>query len=301
MKTLILLLLVSISARASFVDPKEIRTDLKPIQPADSNITEAEYNALVKEFKDVYTPIVKGFGASLTVLTDWKNNTPNASATQLKTNWLIRSTGGLARQPEMTRDGYLLVLCHEMGHHLGGFSMSPPRIPIPVPGLEPWAANEGQADYFATQVCAKRMWRNHGVENAKFRETSTADVRARCDANWSSTLDQDLCYRVLTAVDSVAKTMAALTKKPVPEFSTPDSTIVDKTNHGHPAPQCRMDTYLQAAICQVQFNEQLIPGKSVSQGIDSEEAEREAAGVSCTNFSGAKVGLRPSCCFKARL
>ena len=66
--------------------------------------------------------------------------------------------GGLARRPEITADGFLLVVCHELGHHLAGY-----------PFIDDWAANEGQADYFATQSCTKNIWQNDNETNSTFR------------------------------------------------------------------------------------------------------------------------------------
>ena len=55
--------------------------------------------------------------------------------------------GGLARHKLVTPDGFALVACHEMGHHLGG-----------APRRGGWASNEGQSDYYATTKCARRIW-----------------------------------------------------------------------------------------------------------------------------------------------
>ena len=56
----------------------------------------------------------------------------------------------------MTPDGFALVLCHELGHHLAG-----------NPRVQAWAANEGQSDYFSTQSCARELWSGETAENAK--------------------------------------------------------------------------------------------------------------------------------------
>ena len=34
--------------------------------------------------------------------------------------WIINLYGGLARHPLITEDAYALVICHEIGHHIGG-------------------------------------------------------------------------------------------------------------------------------------------------------------------------------------
>jgi hypothetical protein len=203
----------------------------------------------------------------------------------------------LARRPELTPDGLALILCHEMGHHLGGFVIAPSQFPFE----KAWAANEGQADYFATQVCSRKIWINETAVNAGFRKTATTKILKLCDSVWNYSSEQDLCYRVLTAAEAMTTTMAVLMKKPIPDFETPDAVEVEKANHSHPLPQCRMDTALEGALCLAPFNEGIIPGKGISGGVESLEAEREAASFSCAQFSGYSIGLRPKCWFKPRL
>ncbi|MGK0367523.1 MAG: hypothetical protein ACI9QD_000659, partial [Thermoproteota archaeon] len=69
-------------------------------------------------------------------------------------------------------------------------------------------------------------------------------------------------------------------------FNTPDSSVASRTNHKHPAAQCRLDTYYQGALCKVIVNDE------VSQSDESQ-------GV-CYRKSGDESGLRPLCWFKPK-
>jgi len=282
-------------AEASFLPESDLRSVVPAYGPA--NMTEPEFRAIISGIEKIYTPIVSVHGGKLSISGDWKSETPNAGATQMFGNWQVKITGGLARRPELTQDGFALILCHELGHHLAGFSFAP----VDNPFAGAWAANEGQSDYFATHVCARKIWEKEIEKNAGFRETASPTIRRSCDAAWLDHEEQNLCYRTLSAAESVAFTMAALMQKPMPAFDTPDPSQVEKTNHAHPAVQCRMDSSFQGAICQAGFNDRLIPGKKVREGKDSVEAEREAARVSCTRYSNYEAGLRPACWFKSRL
>lgn len=281
----------------TWLDPKDIRTDLKPIRATDSNISEAEFRQIIDKIQSVYSPIVSRFGGRLSINSNWSDDTPNAGADQMLGQWKIMLTGGLARQPAMTHDAYTLVICHEMGHHLGGFAFAPAQLPF----LPTWAADEGQADYFSTFVCAKKLWQADEAKNAEFRASASAQVKTKCDAVWSHITEQDLCYRTLAAVQALTTVMADLMKVPVPNLDTPDPKEVSQTSHEHPAAQCRMDTTSQAALCLARFNENLIPGKSYVSDSNTQRAEREASQVSCTHFSGFEIGLRPRCWFKPNL
>lgn len=291
------ILLLSASVEATWISPEDIPKNYKPSLSETANMTETEFREIIKNFQTIYGPIATKHGGRLSISGDWKSETPNAGANQIFGTWQIKITGGLARRPELTQDGFSLIMCHELGHHFGGFVIAP----SPVPVQKAWAANEGQADYYSTQFCARKIWGSDLNKNAEFRKTRSEKIQKACDRVWRETVDQDLCYRTLTAVESMTTTMAAIKKVDKPDFETPDPSAVDRTNHEHPAVQCRMDTTLQGALCQAQFDPNVIPGKTVQQGIDSIEAEREAAQYSCTAVSGFQTGLRPNCWFKARL
>ena len=283
--------------QATFLPQELIRYDLLDKNEKQSDLTEAEFKSMLNRVQSKYKDVVSKHGGRLSISGSWTDTTLNAGARQMFGTWQVQITGGLARRQELTRDGFLLIVCHELGHHLGGFSLAP----SPVPFMSVWAANEGQSDYFATQVCARTLWEAEHEINARYAETVNAYAKEKCNAVWATDQDRNLCYRVSVGVESVMNTMTALMKVPNTQFDTPDTTAVTETKHSHPTAQCRMDTQLQGAICKASWNNNIIPGKKVSSGPESIEAERQAAGVSCTKTGGYEYGLRPACWFKARL
>lgn len=284
--------LLSFNVHATFIPQDKIRYSTLKIGP--SNMTKDMFDAALKKAKTVYGPIVKDLGATLVVNSKWKDETINASAQQFGTSWQINMYGGLARYPDLTPDGFMLVICHELGHHLGGFAFYQPFFG----GV--WAANEGQSDYFATQACAHKMWGDEKEENAKFRETAPEVVKMACDKSWGTTEQQDLCYRSGVAAKSLAATLASLSGTPEPMFDTPDKSTVGSTSDAHPEAQCRLDTTFQGALCTMPFDEKVIPGKDMADQFGP-GAEREASIRSCSVYGGQTVGLRPTCWFKSQL
>jgi hypothetical protein len=251
-----------------------------------ADMTEAEFMTITNQVVDLYKPVVQAHGAILSVNAKWSDSTVNASAQQSGTSWVLNMYGGLARRPEVTKDGYAMVICHELGHHLGGF-----------PFVSSWAGDEGQADYFATQACAVKLWSTDFDINATARETVEAKAKDLCDSQYTTEGRQNLCYRTAMAGKSLATLLGALGRTPVPEFGTPDSSVVTSTNHSHPKAQCRLDTYTAGALCTVQFNDALIPGK----GMSGEQGEIEANTVSCAEKAGFTVSARSHCWFKAKV
>ena len=284
-------------ALATFIPPDQIKAQILRFGPEDANMTEEEFDQMIEQAQEIYEPIVKGHGGRLNIRGDWDDDTLNASASQFFGTWYVNMYGGLARHPELTKDGFAMIICHELGHHLAGFSFRKGG------GLfgGTWAANEGQSDYFASHVCARKLWGEQKEINAGFRGTIHKIAEESCDERWATQEERDLCYRINAGGESLAATLAALSDTDMPDYETPDENVVNKTNDKHPAAQCRLDTYFAGSLCPAAFDDNLIPGKKVPQGVDSIEAEKEAANHSCTEYSGYDYAHRPLCWFKPRL
>lgn len=297
-KTLFLtVILGAIQGFTKFIPDEDIKEPYRIYSERDANMTEADFLAVIAKAEQIYAPIVSSHGGRLVVNARWTDNTLNASASQSFGSWNVNMYGGLARHPDMTLDGFAMVLCHELGHHLAGFSFKTGWGSFG--GV--WAANEGQSDYFAAHSCSRVLWHDETDKNAEYRETVLPIVQQSCDAVWSTIEDQNLCYRVNAAGDSLARVLAALRKDPIaPAFETPDSSIVTKTDSNHPKAQCRLDTTYAASLCVQEFDISFIPGKKLSDqhGL---EAEREAANVSCAEVDQFTVGVRPRCWYKPNL
>lgn len=292
MNTLALSLLpaafVATNAFATFLPPNNLH--LQDNVMFAPNMTQEEFNKITDDIVNLYKPLAKTHGGSLKVNKNWNDGTVNASASQFMWWWTVNMYGGLARRPEVTPDGYAMVVCHELGHLFGGF-----------PFVMGWMADEGQADYFATQSCAHEIWKNQPEQNATFRDTTTPLVKEKCDASWASVEEQNLCYRTAAAGQSLANLLAVLEEGPVPNVETPDTHVVSSTDHNHPAAQCRLDTYLSGSLCTANFDMTVVPGRKVSGGNEGMEAERAAAKSSCMTSGNFTVGLRPTCWFKPRM
>jgi hypothetical protein len=245
----------------------------------NGGISEETFNAVIDKFESLYAPIIKTFGGELQVERKWNDPTVNAYAQQLGNTWKVSMFGGLARHSTITEDGFSLVVCHEIGHHIGG---APRKV---SPWSSPWASNEGQADYFATLKCLRRGWENDNNEEIVSKMDVPAFLANACSAQHVWNQDYFMCVRGGMAGLSVAKLFQALRGSNVePKFDTPDSRVVTKTDDNHPATQCRLDTYLQGSLCDVSFHEDVVSSSEVTG--------------TCHGSTGHTKGLRPLCWFK---
>lgn len=291
--TLVLFLFSTQSGLATILPPNDLHLQ-DDLYRRDANMTEEQFLAIVKKAVDFYAPIVEMHKAKLVAVNDWKDSTVNAYAQQKGNTWEIRMFGGLARRPETTPDGFALVACHELGHHLAGFVFNKGSIFSKTS----WAACEGQSDYFATQSCARNLWAEETEENAKHAKSVDSFAKSKCDEAWSEENDRNLCYRTANASQSLANLLAALGKGDAPKFDTPDKNEVGTTYTAHPKAQCRLDTYFAGSICGREFDAKVIPAKNHAAGQYGKDAELEAAKYSCHTVDGFKVGVRPRCWFK---
>lgn len=252
----------------------------------NSSVTKDVFNKIIDDAEKVYGPVITGFGANLIMNKEWSDSTVNASAQQDGDDWHVNMYGGLARRAEVTPDGFTLVVCHELGHHLAGFPFS-----------SSWAANEGESDFFATHKCAPTLWEKDLEENAKARAVIPETPKKACDDVYNTEQAQDLCYRIALAGESLATLLGAL-RDQKPSFDTPDTSKVRRTNNNHPDAQCRLDTYMAGAVCLADYDREVIPGKKNGNSL---KAEQHSASFHCTKSQQYLIGLRPTCWFKARL
>lgn len=267
------------SNKSTFMPPNNL--DLEEL---GGGLNQKQFDDTINRVAAIYAPIVAGHGAKLTINHLWTDDTVNADSEQLSdTDWEVNMYGGLARRPEVTVDGFAMVLCHELGHHLGGF---------PFVGAADWAANEGQADTHATGACASKVFAHNAALRAKALATIPQEMKDKCDAHHASDAEREVCYRTIAASKSLADLLAALEGSKV-SFDTPDTSVVDVTNDDHPAAQCRLDTYVASALCgSAKWDYSLIPGKGSDEG--SVAAQKAAFAHSC---EGDPETQRPRCWF----
>lgn len=243
-------------------------------------IGEADFNNAVDRVMKAFEPEIKAAGAKIQLNMMWSNATVNASTNRTGNVWQFNMYGGLARHPKISIDAFTAVVCHELGHQIGG---APKNTMFWFKKL--WSTNEGQSDYFAMTKCLRRVFTASETAELMRTETIDDDAKAECNKAWSNPADADLCKRSAMASKSLAETLASLRPNSATvNFMTPDQNVVKKTFNGHPAAQCRLDTYFQGALCTV----------DASVAFSDIDLKKGA----CTELDH-EVGNRPRCWLKA--
>ncbi|MBC7429173.1 MAG: hypothetical protein H7336_11210 [Bacteriovorax sp.] len=265
------------TGNGGFAPENNMKIEVGDKAASNATMTNELFLSTVARVSSVYESIVKGKGGTLVMNNKWDDSTVNASAQQSGKTWQVNMYGGLARHPLVTTDGFMMVVCHELGHHLGG---------APKKGGfgSAWASNEGQADYFAGLKCMRRVLQNDDNIAVVSKMTIDAEAKLRCESIYKSSGDIALCERITMAGKSLAMLLGDLGGSSNVAFTTPDVSKVAKTNDAHPAAQCRLDTYFQSTLCD----------KAISDEVDNKDATK---GV-CLKKDGYAYGPRPLCWYK---
>lgn len=86
----------------------------------------------------------------------WDSPYFGAGITRDENIYSMMILAGTTRIKDFTQDAYAALVCHELGHVLGGY----PKQSIPH---AEWASSEGQSDYFAASVCLPRYFKAIGL------------------------------------------------------------------------------------------------------------------------------------------
>lgn len=238
-------------------------------------LSKGQYDSVLDLIESVYTPIVAKRGGRFSISRLWTNDSVNAAARRNGNDWIILMYGGLARHPLVTQDGFAVVACHELGHHLGGF---PLRRAGPL-------SNEGQGDYFANAKCLRLIFGDSASQSFTRDPLDPIAVRACSSAHPNMPQDQVICARAATAALAQGRFLQQLGGEDTPpQFDTPDRSAVANTDDGHPKSQCRVDTALQASLC----------SKPATEDFSDDSPDPGA----CTLSQGHRVGMRPLCWYK---
>lgn len=213
------------------------------------SVNEDWFNYIIDRIAYEYRPEIEARGFKLIIDKQWTQPNVSAEAQEIGKEKFVRVKGGIARHHFMTSDSLAIVVCHEFGHHLGGA--------LKFTDIWPWASMEGQADYFATLKCVRRIWLNDDNEKIVSRLFVPEIVRNSCRSHLNKN-EEAICIRAQIA--SLQSTLmlhdarnpgGPRSREPKPSFATPDPRVVESAIGGHQTPQCRLDTYAAGAACAI--------------------------------------------------
>lgn len=253
---------IALACGAQTVEPKAgikfTRTFLPPEQEKAyqgsegyqvGGIDEDTFNTIIDVADEVYTPILKKNGLTLTFERKWDDSTVNAYCQRDTELVTVTMFGGLARHKDMTPEGFALVVCHEIAHAQSFYPLY----------SNSWASSEGSSDYFGVSQCARKLFAKAQTSGGDKCNCGFApDYPKAIDTSCSMYQDEEaniVCKRSLAGGLALGKVLSDLGGESVPSYETPSRVVVRKTQTSHPSAQCRTDTYRAAALCEKEVPE----------------------------------------------
>jgi hypothetical protein len=182
--------------------------------------------------------------------------------------------------PALDKDGLMNALCHELGHVVGGY----PFVPTSNTGSEKdlYFAVEGEADYFSSHVCLKKIWGSKTDENRRVALTADKETMEFCSAKSRNDDHKNLCARIIRSQFEAHRSSGGQAS-----LLHPDQTIVKNTVKSYPTTQqCRLDTVVAGFFCDAVFDLTSLP-----------KTYTDAMANSCSEGNNP-MGARPKCWFK---
>ncbi len=222
--------------------PTLLRADLNT--EFDNGYHEDRFNRVIDFIYSHYAPIIESRGGALIIKKDWNDGAVNAFAEREGDEYRLEILGGLSRYSLISEDAFITLICHELGHLLGGY---PKGGTISV---------EAQSDYYSTAKCVRRLfphwseWRNPEVSSPGPQDISFAETK--CKISFPDE-GYETCVRSMNASWKISQLWGKLDRNKRPSYLKPDSTRVRVTQASHPSAQCRLDTYVAGALCPVDY------------------------------------------------
>lgn len=167
---------------------------------------------------------------------------------------ILRITGG-ACPADFGPDELRFLMCHELGHIMGG----PPYMNfVGHDGLQ--SSAEGQADYFATSSCLPSLFAQDDNERITSISGTYPTLRDICQYGETPN-SQSMCIRILSAGFRFAEYVRQIpSSRPGQHgYSPPTAVIIESAAsdtavhtllRDYPTPQCRFDTMVAGIKCQ---------------------------------------------------
>lgn len=202
---------------------------------AMSGITKDQYSQLLGKFHlHFFNKVFNETKLPFLVQQEWESPYFAAFAKQSETVTEVSLWGGMARAPGATPTILAAVLCHELGHIIGGKPLQT------IPGAE-WSSTEGQSDFYAARACLPDFLKSNPHYRPAYIEQQVLDL---CDDN---TVCQDSAQAGLDLVRFMQK--YSYRSYATISVHTPAETSSGLVRNSYPSDQCRLDSFVQGALC----------------------------------------------------
>ncbi|MDP7321620.1 MAG: hypothetical protein QF441_13495 [Bacteriovoracaceae bacterium] len=237
-------------SHASFLPENNLRIEKSKTLDSDEEIKQ-RFMPLATTIASLYQEQIAAQQATLQIKFDLKSSKVNAYATRKGPDqklWQVVFLGGMLRHKNISNNIFISIMCHELGHHLSGGPFK----------KSSWVSVEGQADYFTTQNCLKKVLQHTNL--IEISNQTHRFVENKCQQEYSNLVDQQYCINTSLVAQDVADFIIKLRqtrrgrREKTPKIEHRDKTIVHSLKEDHPKAQCRLDTMFEGALCNKDYS-----------------------------------------------
>jgi hypothetical protein len=239
-------------------------------------VTEQSFQDVIGFVLSTFQPTLAAVGIRLDTKLRWSD--PNRIASIVidyndEKHYTLQVNGGDTKTPSFTNDGLAQVVCHEIGHILGGSPGNPYVARLAV---------ENQADYFAANVCLKRVFAKDPNIEIMAQINVPVSIQNKCESVYVNPRQVALCERIMMAGYASADDYRAYKKIKTPlSFDRAENAAKD-VNLSYASPQCRLESAIAGALCEKGFGTLL-------------DSNGEIRALNCERSQGFNLGVRPAC------
>ena len=216
-------------------------------KPLFAEASKSEFEQTLESARKYFRPIYQSHGKELSILGEWDYDENNAKALAYTVDhYFIEIYGGALKSEGTNTDSLRAMICHEVGHHLGGAPFMPQY-------YEDYylfqGSSEGQADYYAANVCLKK-WLNGEDHWRKIHQIGFSKKdQIFCERYHNDKNNIGLCIRIITAF----KRMLSLKIESEVQINLKTPSLAYKyalaSSVTHPPSLCRLETAYAGVIC----------------------------------------------------
>ncbi len=126
-----------------------ISADMAPNSPIDI----VQFYTTPAQIQQLFQTELAQLPYPLVLNAEWESPLFGAGVSLFENNFRLMILGGTTRVKGLTPDAYAAIVCHELGHVIGGS-------PFQTIQFAEWSSAEGQSDFFAANVCLPRYFRS---------------------------------------------------------------------------------------------------------------------------------------------
>lgn len=205
---------------------------------------------------DLYTLEVEGKGARFEIVLTDKDKIPQALSRKTSEGvWQIEVYQSMLDLKSQSIQTLGMMLCHEVGHFLGGepYVIGRQLTPAVRQRAPKQMSCEGEADYFSTSVCFRKLAKL--VAELKLEKAFEGELNNECYLSFSTNGDREICLSGL----KIARDLAIVYQDILTVMGFPttfqnrfDPSVSDRTLNyvgEYPTLECRYQTLVHGLLC----------------------------------------------------